>query len=108
MFPFNIICQHGGAVLLASSTLVLFAGTGIAYADPGPVAPPPPPVIGALQYGPPGYPAAIGVPLLPPGRSGVSVSADTLSPAASTLVPPNASRGISGVSTSADTLSPAP
>ncbi|MGL5443898.1 MAG: hypothetical protein ACRDDJ_15685 [[Mycobacterium] stephanolepidis] len=108
MFLFNIIRQHGRAVLLASSTLVLFASTGVAHADPGPVTPAPPPVIGALQYGPPGYPAAIGVPLLPAGRSGVSVSADTLSPAASTPSPPNTSRGIAGVQTSADALSPVP
>ncbi|MFA4082847.1 hypothetical protein [Mycobacteroides salmoniphilum] len=106
MFLFNIIRRHGGGALLLTAVLALTAGTGIAHADPGPITPPPPPVIGALQYGPPGYPAAVGIPLLPAGRAGVSVSADTLSPAAP--APANASRGISGVQTSADALSPNP
>ncbi len=106
MFLFNIIRRHGGGALLLTSVLALTAGTGITHADPGPITPPPPPMIGALQYGPPGYPAAVGIPLLPAGRAGVSVSADTLSPAAP--APANASRGISGVQTSADALSPNP
>ncbi len=108
MFLFNTIPRYGGAALLAATALALSVSTGIARADPGPVTPPPPPVIGPLQYGPPGYPAAIGVPLLPPGRAGVSVSADALSPAAPNPAPPNGSRGISGVQTSADSLSPTP
>ncbi|MBA0045391.1 hypothetical protein [Mycobacterium sp. NPDC050853] len=106
MFLFNIIRRTGGVSLLLAAALALSAGTGVARANPGPITPPPPPVIGPLQYGPPGYPATIGIPLLPSGRSGVSVSADTLSPAAP--APANASRGISGVQTSADSLSPAP
>ncbi|WP_139360104.1 MULTISPECIES: hypothetical protein [unclassified Mycobacterium] len=106
MFLFNTIPRHGSATLLVVTALLSFTGSGTAHADPGPITPPPPPVIGALQYGPPGYPAAIGVPLLPPGRSGVSVSADTLNPAAP--APANAARGISGVQTSADSLSPTP
>lgn len=106
MFLFNTIPRRGSATLFVTTTLALFAGSGTAHADPGPITPPPPPVIGALQYGPPGYPAAIGVPLLPAGRAGVSVSADTLNPAAP--APANAARGISGVQTSADSLSPAP
>ncbi|MGH3953014.1 MAG: hypothetical protein ACRDTI_03055 [Mycobacterium sp.] len=108
MFLFNTIPRYGSATFLVTTTVALFAGSGIAHADPGPVTPPPPPVIGALQYGPPGYPAAIGVPLLPAGRAGVSISADTLSPAAPNAAPSNGSRGISGVQTSADSLSPAP
>lgn len=108
MFVFNTIPRYGSAPLLAATALALFAGSGIAHADPSPVTPPPPPVIGPLQYGPPGYPAAVGIPLLPAGRAGVSVSADTLSPAAPNAAPPIGSRGISGVQTSADSLSPTP
>lgn len=108
MFIFNTIPRYDGTALLAAVVLALSTSTGTAHADPGPVTPPIPPGIGALQYGPPGYPAAIGIPLLPPGRAGVSVSADALSPAAPTPAPPNGSRGISGVQTSADSLSPAP
>ncbi|SKG56982.1 Uncharacterised protein [Mycobacteroides abscessus subsp. bolletii] len=106
MFPFNTIHRYSGAALLVAVALAVSAGAGSAHADPGPVAPPPPPVIGPLQYGPPGYPAAIGVPLLPQGRSGVSISADTVDPAVPNPVPTNTSRGISGVQTSADSLSP--
>lgn len=112
MLLLNIIRRYGGLALFlvtalnVAAALTLPAGTGIAQADPSPVAPPPPPVIGALQYGSPGYPAAIGVPLLPAARSGVSVSADALSPVAPIPATPNASGGISGVRTSADALSP--
>lgn len=106
MFLLNRIHRYRDSALLVAAALTLPAGTGIAQADPSPVAPPPPPVIGALQYGSPGYPAAIGVPLLPQGRSGVSISADTLNPTAPNPAPSNASRGISGVQTSADALSP--
>ncbi len=106
MLLFNRIPRHHGAALLVATILALSVGTGIAHADPGPITPPPPPVIGPLQYGPPGYPAAIGVPLLPPARSGVSVSADALSPVAPPPASPNAPGGISGVRTSADALSP--
>lgn len=93
-------------VALASIALALStAGVApLARADPPPIAPPPPPVIGPLQYGPPGYPPTIGVPLLPPGRSGVSISSDSLSPDQPPT--PGGSRGISGVNVGADALMP--
>lgn len=77
----------------------------VAQADP-PIAPPAPPIIGPLQYGPPGYPAAIGIPLIPAARSGVSTSADTLSPTPRGRT--QAPSGISGVQIAADVLNPTP
>ncbi|WJR32361.1 hypothetical protein P3F83_17765 [Mycobacteroides immunogenum] len=106
MLLLNIIRRYGGLALFLVTALNVAAAINVAHADPGPTVPPPPPVIGPLQYGPPGYPAAVGVPLLPAARSGVSVSADALSPVAPTPATPNASGGISGVRTSADALSP--
>lgn len=79
--------------------------SAVAAADP-PIAPAPPPVIGPLQYGPPGYPPAIGVPLLPQARAGVTTSADTVDPAAQSPLPGSSANGIGGVRVAADAISP--
>jgi hypothetical protein len=95
------------AIVLTAFLCGLFGAGTTASAQPSSIAPPPSPVIGPLQYGPPAYPPTVGVPLLPKANSGVGVAADTLAPTA----PASASApagGIAGVVASADVLSPFP
>ncbi|WP_199255918.1 hypothetical protein [Mycolicibacterium mengxianglii] len=95
------------AVVVLTVLAGLFSTVTAAGAQPSSIAPPPPPVIGPLEYGPPAYPPAVGVPLLPQARAGVGVSADTLNPTASGSAPAPAG-GIAGVVVSADVVNPVP
>lgn len=95
--------RHGTLVAAVALLALTTAQDGVALAQP-PVTPsPPPPVIGPLQYGPPGYPPTIGIALLPAARAGVGISADSLSPAPA---PPAGSSpsGIAGVNVTDDSI----
>lgn len=75
----------------------------VSSADVG-IAPAPPSIVGPLQRNPPPYPAVIGVPLIPPARSGVTASADVLNPITPHLMIKKSPRNIAGVSISADAV----
>lgn len=60
----------------------------VALATTGAPSPPPVPD-GPVQNRPPSYPVVVGVPLLPPARSGVTASADVLDPTAAQARPDN-------------------
>jgi hypothetical protein len=92
------VIRRGIAVWALSALLQPWA----ARADPAP----PPPPIGPLQYGPPAYPAGVGIPLVPQARSGVAAAADTLSPAPQPG--PAVADGIAGVTVSSGALIPTP
>lgn len=88
--------------VIAATALADWVQPARAIADP-PIAPAPQPVMGPLQEGPPGYPASIGLGLLPQAKTGVTASADAVTPGSAPTPGP---QGIAGVHTSADALSP--
>lgn len=90
-------------VTIVSAAITSFGGSAVASADP-PITPAPPPIIGPLQYGPPGY-GPLGVPQIPPARAGVTSSADTVDPGTPAPLPGSPASGTSGVQVSADAIS---
>ncbi|MBN7300796.1 hypothetical protein IUQ79_02710 [Mycobacteroides abscessus subsp. bolletii] len=101
MRPLQRARQVIAATVIATGAIVINGVFGVPMmrADP----PPPRPVIGPLQYGPPGYGLVTGAPEMPSQMPGVSISADTLGPGSD----PNAVRtGPVGVRIVADSLSP--
>lgn len=94
-------------VIAALTVSTSFFVASEANAEPS-ASPLPPMIIGPLQYGPPAYPPAVGVPLLPAGKAGVAASADSLSPTGAPPSSPAPAPGIAGVRPGVDALSPLP